>query len=132
MQSQGFIDPDNVNFVKVTTDETVDGVNFNGKYKTKEKVGDLTVTKPNGSPQDIPVLHILRRGELPMRMISQLIISRLMFRIGQMRHLALMVLVPLGLREITIAASGQRVLLLVEQILYIILQIILSVNTRQT
>lgn len=52
---KAFIDPDNVNFVKVTTDETVDGVNFNGKYKTKEKVGDLTVTKPNGSPQDIPV-----------------------------------------------------------------------------
>ncbi|MGO5245595.1 Mfa1 family fimbria major subunit [Prevotella sp. LCP21S3_D2] len=52
---KAFIDLDNANFVKVTTDETVDGVNFNGKYKTKEKVGDLTVTKPNGSPQDIPV-----------------------------------------------------------------------------
>ena len=52
---KAFIDPDNANFVKVTTDETVDGVNFNGKYKTKEKVGDLTVTKPDGSPQDIPV-----------------------------------------------------------------------------
>ncbi len=52
---KAFINPDNVNFVKVTTDETVDGVNFNGKYKTKEKVGDLTVTKPDGSPQDIRV-----------------------------------------------------------------------------
>ena len=52
---KAFIDPGNANFVKVTTDETVDGVNFNGKYKTKEKVGDLTVTKPDGSPQDIPV-----------------------------------------------------------------------------
>ncbi len=52
---KAFIDPDNANFVKVTTEETVDGVNFNGKYKTKEKVGDLTVTKPDGSPQDIPV-----------------------------------------------------------------------------
>ena len=52
---KAFIDPDNVNFVKVTTDKTVDGVNFNGKYKTKAKVGDLTVTKPDGSPQDIPV-----------------------------------------------------------------------------
>lgn len=52
---KAFIDPDNANFVKVTTDETVDGVNFNGKYKTTKKVGDLTVTKPDGSPQDIPV-----------------------------------------------------------------------------
>ena len=50
-----FIDPDNANFVKVTTDETLDGVNFNGKYKTKEKVGDLTVTKSDGSPEEIPV-----------------------------------------------------------------------------
>ena len=52
---KAFIDPENVNFVKVTTDETVDGVNFNGKYKTKEKVGDLTVTKPDGSTKDISV-----------------------------------------------------------------------------
>ena len=52
---KAFIDPDNANFVKVTTDETVDGVNFNGKYKTKEKVGDLTVTKPDGSTEDISV-----------------------------------------------------------------------------
>ena len=52
---KAFIDPDNANFVKVTTDETLDGVNFNGKYKTKEKVGDLTVTKPDGSTEDISV-----------------------------------------------------------------------------
>ena len=52
---KAFIDPDNANFVKVTTDETVDGVNFNGKYKTKEKVGDLTVTNPDGSTEDISV-----------------------------------------------------------------------------
>ena len=52
---KAFIDPDNANFVKVTTDETLDGVNFNGKYKTKEKVGDLTVTKSDGSTEDISV-----------------------------------------------------------------------------
>ena len=50
---KAFIDPDNANFVKVTTDEKLDGVNFNGKYKTK--VGDLTVTKSDGSTVDIPV-----------------------------------------------------------------------------
>lgn len=44
---------DNTNFEKVTTDVKLDGVNFNGKYKTK--VGDLTVTKSDGSTQDIPV-----------------------------------------------------------------------------
>lgn len=46
---------DNTNFEKVATDVIVDGVNFNGKYKTKEKVGDLTVTKSDGSTEDIPV-----------------------------------------------------------------------------
>lgn len=46
---------DNSNFEKVATDVTLDGVNFNGKYKTKEKVGDLTVTKSDGSTEDIPV-----------------------------------------------------------------------------
>lgn len=46
---------DNTNFEKVTTDVILDGVNFNGKYKTKEKVGDLTVTKSDGSTEDIPV-----------------------------------------------------------------------------
>lgn len=44
---------DNTNFEKVTTDVKLDGVNFNGKYKTK--VGDLTVTKSDGSTEDIPV-----------------------------------------------------------------------------
>lgn len=43
----------NTNFEKVTTDVKLDGVNFNGKYKTK--VGDLTVTKSDGSTKDIPV-----------------------------------------------------------------------------
>lgn len=46
---------DNTNFEKVTTDVKLDGVNFNEKYKTKEKVGDLTVTKSDGSTEDIPV-----------------------------------------------------------------------------
>lgn len=46
---------DNTNFEKVATDVKLDGVNFKGKYKTKEKVGDLTVTKSDGSTEDIPV-----------------------------------------------------------------------------
>lgn len=46
---------DNTNFEQVATDVKLDGVNFNGKYKTKEKVGDLTVTKSDGSTEDIPV-----------------------------------------------------------------------------
>ena len=45
----------NTNFEKVATDVILDDVNFNGKYKTKEKVGDLTVTKPDGSTEDISV-----------------------------------------------------------------------------
>ena len=49
------VDAANANFDKVPTDVIVDGVNFNGKYKTKEKVGDLTVTKSDGSTEDIPV-----------------------------------------------------------------------------
>lgn len=44
---------DNTNFEKVTTDVKLDGVNFNGKYKTK--VGDLTVTTSDGSTDNIPV-----------------------------------------------------------------------------
>lgn len=44
---------DNTNFAKVTTDDIVDGVNFNGKYKTK--VGDLTVTNSDGSTENIQV-----------------------------------------------------------------------------
>lgn len=52
---KAFIAADNTNFEPVTTDVKLDGVNFNGKYKTKEKVGDLTVTKSNGSTEDIPV-----------------------------------------------------------------------------
>lgn len=45
---------DNTNFVIENTDVNFDGVNFKGKYKTKEKVGDLTVTS-DGSTVDIPV-----------------------------------------------------------------------------
>lgn len=45
---------DNSNFEIETTDVNFDGVNFKGKYKTKEKVGDLTVTKSDGSTE-IPV-----------------------------------------------------------------------------
>lgn len=45
----------NTNFEKVATDVILDDVNFNGKYKTKEKVGDLTVTKSDGSTEEIPV-----------------------------------------------------------------------------
>lgn len=45
----------NTNFEKVATDVILDGVNFNGKYKTKEKVGDLTVTKSDGSTENISV-----------------------------------------------------------------------------
>ena len=44
---------DNTNFEKVTTDVKLDGVNFNGKYKTK--VGDLTVTNSDGSTDNISV-----------------------------------------------------------------------------
>lgn len=52
---KAFIAADNTNFEPVTTDVKLDGVNFNGKYKTKQKVGDLTVTKSNGSTEDIQV-----------------------------------------------------------------------------
>lgn len=52
---KAFIAADNTNFEQVTTDVKLDGVNFNGKYKTKQKVGDLTVTKSNGSTEDIQV-----------------------------------------------------------------------------
>ena len=37
------------NFVKVTTDVELDGVNFNGKYKTKVPVGELATIQSDGS-----------------------------------------------------------------------------------
>lgn len=52
---KAYIAADNANLEKVTTDVTLDGVNFNGKYRTKTKVGELTVTKSDGSTEDISV-----------------------------------------------------------------------------
>lgn len=49
-------DVDNTNFEKVTTDVKLDGVNFKGKYKTKEPVGELTTIQPDdGSTKKTPV-----------------------------------------------------------------------------
>lgn len=44
-----------VNFVKENTDVTLDGVNFNGKYKTKDPVGKLTTIQPDGSSKETKV-----------------------------------------------------------------------------
>lgn len=46
---------DDANFVKVTTDVELDGVNFNGKYKTKDPVGKLTTIQPDGSSKETKV-----------------------------------------------------------------------------
>lgn len=43
------------NFVKVTTDVELGGVNFNGKYKTKDPVGELTTVQPDGSTKNTSV-----------------------------------------------------------------------------
>lgn len=43
------------NFVKVNTDVELDGVNFNGKYKTKEPVGKLTTMQSDGSFKETEV-----------------------------------------------------------------------------
>ena len=43
------------NFEKVTTDVDLDGVNFNGKYKTKDPVGNLTTIQPDGSTKNTSV-----------------------------------------------------------------------------
>lgn len=45
----------NANFEKVTTDVELDGVNFNGKYKTKDPVGKLTTVQPDGSTKETEV-----------------------------------------------------------------------------
>lgn len=45
----------NANFEKVTTGVVLDGVNFNGKYKTKDPVGKLTTTQPDGSTKETDV-----------------------------------------------------------------------------
>lgn len=43
------------NFVKVNTDVEIDGVNFNGKYKTKDPVGKLTTIQSDGSSKETDV-----------------------------------------------------------------------------
>lgn len=43
------------NFVKVTTDVKLDGVNFKGKYKTKDPVGKLATIQSDGSTKETPV-----------------------------------------------------------------------------
>lgn len=43
------------NFVKVTTDVELDGVNFNGKYKTKDPVGKLATIQSDGSTKETDV-----------------------------------------------------------------------------
>lgn len=46
---------DNANFKKVNTDVEIDGVNFNGKYKTKDPVGKLTTIQSDGSSKETEV-----------------------------------------------------------------------------
>lgn len=48
-------DVDNANFEKVNTDVEIDGVNFNGKYKTKDLVGKLTTIQSDGSSKETDV-----------------------------------------------------------------------------
>lgn len=43
------------NFVKVTTDVELDGVNFKGKYKTKDPVGKLATIQSDGSTKETDV-----------------------------------------------------------------------------
>lgn len=43
------------NFVKVTTDVELDGVNFKGKYKTKDPVGKLATIQSDGSTKKTDV-----------------------------------------------------------------------------
>lgn len=43
------------NFVKVTTDVKLDGVNFKDKYKTKDPVGKLATIQPDGSTKETEV-----------------------------------------------------------------------------
>lgn len=46
---------DNANFVQENTDVELDGVNFNGKYKTKVPVGKLATIQPDGSTKETEV-----------------------------------------------------------------------------
>ena len=46
---------DNDNFVQENTDVELDGVNFNGKYKTKFPVGKLATIQPDGSTKETEV-----------------------------------------------------------------------------
>ena len=46
---------DNDNFVQENTDVELDGVNFNGKYKTKVPVGKLATIQPDGSTKETEV-----------------------------------------------------------------------------
>lgn len=43
------------NFVKVTTDVELGGVNFKGKYKTKDPVGKLATIQPDGTTKETDV-----------------------------------------------------------------------------
>ena len=43
------------NFVKVTTDVELDGVNFKGKYKTTDPVGKLATIQPDGTTKETDV-----------------------------------------------------------------------------
>mgnify|MGYP004495861987 CR=1 FL=1 len=43
------------NFVKVTTDVELDGVNFKGKYQTKDPVGKLATIQPDGTTKETDV-----------------------------------------------------------------------------
>ena len=43
------------NFEKVTTDVVLDGVNFKGKYKTKDPVGKLATIQPDGTTKETDV-----------------------------------------------------------------------------
>lgn len=52
-------DVDNNNFVKVTTDVMLDGVNFKGKYKTNAPVGKLATIQPDGSTKNTDVYAYL-------------------------------------------------------------------------
>lgn len=46
---------DNANFVQENTDVELEGVNFNGKYKTKVPVGKLATIQPDGSTKETEV-----------------------------------------------------------------------------
>lgn len=48
-------DVNTTNFEKVNTDVVLDGVNFNGKYKTKDPVGELTTIQTDGTTKKTSV-----------------------------------------------------------------------------